>query len=208
MYCHCNGCLDPSLVQFMCSVFVALWRGSVKYHGPWPSRWAKQVPSWFIRVLSWPLSAVLQYVTCSKQQGTGNGPLLAIPRSNRVPHQLCTEFCAGFHCKYTDDCFCHTWENGCFCSDNMHKHPGWVGKFLSAFQYLGNPLSWSPDSPQVLLFEPRESGIFVIEPAVRVSKLELRLMGLGWWDRLSSLKLFLKAWVVSCWTEQSLKVIF
>jgi len=111
-----------------------------------------------------------------KQQGTGNGPLLAIPRSNRVPHQFCTEFCAGFHCKYTDDCFCHTWENDCFCSDNMHKHPGWVGKFLSSFHYLGNPLSWSPDSPQVLLFEPRESGIFVIEPAVRVSKLELRLM--------------------------------
>ena len=170
MYCHCNGCLESSLVQFMCSVFVALWRGSVKYHGRWPSRWAKQVSSWFIRVLSLHMSAVIQYVICSKQQGTGNGPLLAIPRSNRVPHQFCTEFCAGFHCKCTDDCFC---------SDNMHKHPGWVGKFLSSFQYLGNPLSWSPDSPQVLLFEPRESGIFVIEPAVRASKLELRLMDWG-----------------------------
>jgi hypothetical protein len=176
MYCHCNGCLESSLVQFMCSVFVALWRGSVKYHGPWPSRWAKQVSSWFIRVLSLRISAVIQYVICSKQQRTGNGPLLTLPRSNRVPHQLWTEFCAGFHCKYTYNCFCHTWENGCFCSDNMHKHPGWVGKFLSSFHYLGNPLSWSPDSPQVLLFEPRESGIFVIEPAVRVSKLELRLM--------------------------------
>jgi hypothetical protein len=61
----------------------------------------------------------------------------------------------------------------------MHKHPGWVGKFLPSFHYLGNPLSWSPDSPQVLLFGPRESGFVVIEPAVRVSKLELRLMDKG-----------------------------
>ncbi|CAK9860644.1 unnamed protein product [Sphagnum jensenii] len=30
-------------VQFMCSVFVALWTGGVKYRGPWPSRRAKQV---------------------------------------------------------------------------------------------------------------------------------------------------------------------
>jgi hypothetical protein len=79
MYCHCNGCLESSLVQFMCSVFVALWRGSVKYHGPWPSRWVKQVSSWFIRVLSLCMSAVIQYVICSKQQGTGNGPLLTSP---------------------------------------------------------------------------------------------------------------------------------
>jgi hypothetical protein len=127
MYCHCNGCLESSLVQFMCSVFVALWRGIVKYHGPWPSRWAKQVSSWFIRVLSLRMSAVIQYVICSKQQGTGHGPLLTVPRSNRVPHQLWTEFCAGFHCKYTYNCFCHTWENGCFCSDNMHKQAPWLG---------------------------------------------------------------------------------
>jgi len=40
------------------------------------------------------MSAVIQYVICSKQQGTGNGRLLTLPRSNRVPHQLWTEFCA------------------------------------------------------------------------------------------------------------------
>jgi hypothetical protein len=107
-----NGCLDPSLVQFMCSIFVALWRGSVKYHGP--SRCPPD-SSEFCHGLCLQFSNMW---SVPKQQGTGNGPLLAIPRSNRVPYQLWTEFCAGFHCKCTD-----TRENDCFCSDNMHKHP-------------------------------------------------------------------------------------
>ncbi len=124
MYCHCNGCLDPSLVQFMCSVVVALWRGSVlssmapgQVDGP--SR-CPPASSEFCHGLCLQFSNMW---SVPKQQGTGNGPLLAIPRSNRVPYQLWTEFCEGFHCKCTDDCFCHTWENDCFCSDNMHKHP-------------------------------------------------------------------------------------
>jgi hypothetical protein len=36
--------LERGLVEFMCSVFVASWTGVVKYHGPRPSRRAKQVP--------------------------------------------------------------------------------------------------------------------------------------------------------------------
>ncbi|CAM6037170.1 unnamed protein product [Sphagnum compactum] len=35
--------LERGLVEFMCSVFVASWTGVVKYHGPRPSRRAKQV---------------------------------------------------------------------------------------------------------------------------------------------------------------------
>jgi hypothetical protein len=44
IFCQCCGCLQRGLVEFMCSVFVASWTGVVKYHGPRPSRRAKQVP--------------------------------------------------------------------------------------------------------------------------------------------------------------------
>jgi glycerol-3-phosphate O-acyltransferase 3/4 len=69
MYWHCYGCLQRGLVEFMCSVFVASWTGVVKYHGPRPSRRAKQVPSSFIRILSLTL---LQVSICSVLQTTGN----------------------------------------------------------------------------------------------------------------------------------------
>jgi hypothetical protein len=61
--------LERGLVEFMCSVFVASWTGVVKYHGPRPSRRAKQVPSSFIRILSLTL---LQVSIRSVLQTTGN----------------------------------------------------------------------------------------------------------------------------------------
>jgi hypothetical protein len=96
--------LERGLVEFMCSVFVASWTGVVKYHGPRPSRRAKQVPSSFIRILSLTLLQVSIFNVFTNNRELGSGPLLiqlVLPRSYSVldPQQLWAEVSAGFCCK-------------------------------------------------------------------------------------------------------------
>jgi 1-acyl-sn-glycerol-3-phosphate acyltransferase len=55
---------ERGLVEFICSVFVASWTGVVKYHGPKPSRRAKQVGAVIVILFYWKQPLSIQEGRC------------------------------------------------------------------------------------------------------------------------------------------------